>query len=143
MWAIASPRRLRRLRTISPFGPHHRSGEPVAEALGRLAYGKLSGHEPSRGVRRALGWVVQVGYGLMAAAAYGVLRVRRGRRPVRDGAWFGVGLWLLGDELAAPLLGLADKPTAYHPTYHLQSLAEHLGFGIATAATTCALEELR
>ena len=130
-------------RTMSPIGPHHRTGEPAAEALGRLVYGTLIGGEPSRRVGRALAWAVQIGYGLLAAAAYGVLRARRTRRPVRDGAWFGAALWLAGDELAAPLLGLADKPTAYHPTYHLQSLAQHLGFGIATAAATCALEEIR
>jgi len=130
-------------RTISPIGPHHRSGEPAAEALGRLAYEKLIGGEPSRRVQRALAWAVQLGYGLLAAAAYGLVRSRRTRRPVRDGAWFGAGLWLVGEEIAAPLLGLTDKPTAYHPTYHLQSLAQHLGFGIATAATTHALEEMR
>jgi hypothetical protein len=58
------------------------------------------------------------------------------------GAVFGVGLWLIGDELALPLLGLSDKPTAYHPTRHVQSLAAHLGYGVATAATTRALKTL-
>ncbi len=52
------------------------------------------------------------------------------------GALFGAGLWLLGDELAVPLLGLSDRPTSYPVTSHLQSLAQHLGFGVATAATT-------
>jgi uncharacterized membrane protein YagU involved in acid resistance len=58
---------------------------------------------------------------------------------LRDGALFGAALWLFGDEIAMPLLGLADKPTQYHPTRHLQSLAAHLGFGVATAATAQAL----
>jgi hypothetical protein len=48
---------------------------------------------------------------------------------------------LFGDELAAPLLGLSDKPTAYHPARHAQSLVSHLGYGVATAAATRALAE--
>jgi len=52
---------------------------------------------------------------------------------------FGTALWLFGDEIAAPLLGLADKPTEYHVTTHVQALLQHLGYGIATVATTNAL----
>lgn len=55
----------------------------------------------------------------------------------------GLGLGLIGGAIALPLLGLSDKPTAYHPTEHLQSLARHLGFGAATAATTHVLEGSR
>ena len=57
-------------------------------------------------------------------------------RPLRDGALYGAALWLFGDELAVPLLGLSDKPTAYHPARHAHSLAQHLGYGFALAAAT-------
>jgi hypothetical protein len=126
-------------QTISPLGQQHERGEGATDALGRLAYEKVTGREPSSGTKRALSWAVHIAYGLLVAAAYAAIRGTR-RHPVRDGVLFGTGLWLLGDELAVPLLGLADKPTAYHPTRHLQSLAQHLGFGIATATTTRALE---
>ncbi|HEX8110896.1 MAG TPA: hypothetical protein VF516_24355, partial [Kofleriaceae bacterium] len=58
---------------------------------------------------------------------------------IASGAALGVGLWVVGDELAVPLLGLADKPTAYHPSQHAQGLVEHLAYGVAAATTARAL----
>jgi uncharacterized membrane protein YagU involved in acid resistance len=127
-------------RSISPFGPQHGPDEGATEALGRIAYERVVGHPPSPEAKWTLSWAVHIAYGLAVAMAYGAIRGGRTYRPVRDGALFGAALWLLGDELAAPLLGLSDKPTAYPPTRHLQSLAQHLGFGVATATTTRILE---
>jgi uncharacterized membrane protein YagU involved in acid resistance len=130
-------------RSISPFGPQHRPDEGATDALGRIAYERVTGYEPSPEMKRALSWAVHIAYGLAVAAVYGAVRRGHTRRLLRDGALFGLGLWLFGDELASPLLGLSDKPTAYSPTRHLQSLAQHLGFGVTTAATTRALEGFR
>jgi uncharacterized membrane protein YagU involved in acid resistance len=130
-------------RTISLVGPQHRRDESSTDALGRLAYAKLTGREPSPAAKRALSWAVHIGYGLLVAAGYAALRGGATRHALRDGALFGTGLWLLGDEVAVPLLGLADKPTAYPPSRHAQSLAQHLGFGIATAATAHAAGDWR
>ncbi len=130
-------------RSISLLGPQHELDEGETEALGRISYEFVVGHAPSRETKRTLSWAVHIAYGLFVAAAYGAIRGGRTCRPVRDGALFGAMLWLLGDELAAPLLGLSDKPTAYPPIRHLQSLAQHLGFGVATAATTRTLENVR
>lgn len=126
-------------RTISPLGSHHRPGESATDALGRLGYQNVVGEEPSDRQQRALSWGVHIGYGLLVAGLFGVVEARARHtlpRALGAGALFGAGLWLFGDELAAPLLGLQDKPTEYHPTQHLQSLVAHLGFGVATAATT-------
>ncbi|MBX3158574.1 MAG: hypothetical protein KF773_21570 [Deltaproteobacteria bacterium] len=128
-------------RSMSPFGLHHEPGESATTAIGRIAYQQLLGRPPSERMSALLSWGVHLGYGLVAAAAFGALRGARAHHVVRDGLAFGSGLWLLGDELTVPLLGLADKPTAYHPTRHLQSLAQHLGFGVATAATARALAQ--
>ncbi len=125
-------------RTMSLYGVHHRPDESATDALGRIAYEKLTGKSPSGSTKRALSWAVHIGYGLVVASLFVVLR--RHPRVLRDGFLFGAGLWLFGDELAVPLLGLADKPTAYHPTRHAQSFAEHVGFGLTTAAATRALE---
>lgn len=129
--------------TMSPLGPHHEPGEPATTAIGRIAYQKLAGHPPSPRTKSALSWVVHIAYGLLVASAYGALRAGRNRRVIRNGVAFGTALWLVGDELAVPLLGLADKPTAYHPTQHAQSLAQHLGFGVATVGTMRLLEDFR
>jgi len=132
-------------RTMSPLGSHHRPGESATDALGRMGYQTLFGREPSASEEWALSWAVHIAYGLFVAGAYGAIGARRRRsffRAIRTGAIFGFGLWLFGDELAVPLLGLADRPTQYHATQHAQSLTAHLGFGIATAATTNVIARL-
>lgn len=125
--------------SMSVVGRHHDLEESATDAFGRIAYETVTGRAPSPGTQRKLSWAVHIGYGLMVASLYGAVRGGRDRgvaRAVVGGALFGAGLWLLGDELAIPLLGLSDKPTTYPVTSHLQSLAQHLGFGVATAATT-------
>jgi hypothetical protein len=130
---------------MSPLGSHHRDDESATAAVGRIGYERVVGHDPSEKQERALSLAAHLGYGLCVAGLYGAIEARRRRsltRAIRTGALFGLGLWLFGDELAAPLLGLSDKPTQYHPTQHAQSLVAHLGFGIATAATTHAIRSL-
>jgi hypothetical protein len=128
--------------SMSVIGRHHGPEESATDALGRILYENLAGRAPSAATQRKLSWAVHIGYGLVVASLYGAVRGGRDRGvagAVTSGALFGAGLWLLGDELAAPLLGLSDKPTAYPVNSHLQSLAQHLGFGVATAAATGAL----
>ena len=127
-------------RSMSLYGVHHQPDESATDAIGRLAYEKVTGEEPTPSTKRALSWAVHIGYGLLVTTLF--MSFRRHPRVLRDGLWLGAGLWLFGDELAVPLLGLADKPTAYHPTRHAQSLAQHIGFGVTTAAATRALEAL-
>lgn len=129
-------------RTMSPLGPQHTPEEGATDAVGRIGYEKATGREPSRATKSKLSWGVHIGYGLLVAALYGAARGERSRsllHTLGEGAAYGAGLWLLGDELAVPLLGLSDRPTSYPAARHAQSLAMHLGFGIATAATTRAL----
>jgi hypothetical protein len=130
-------------RTMSPLGPQHLPGEGSTAAVGRIAYEKLVGKPPPRRIKSALSWGVHIGYGLGVAALYVALRRGRDRDPLRDGVAFGAALWLFGDELAVPLLGLTDKPTMYSASQHARSLAGHLGFGIATAQAARRLEEMR
>jgi len=125
--------------SISVIGAHHGPEESATDALGRIVYQTVTGRTPSPDTQRQLSWAVHIGYGLAVASLYGVIGGGRSHgvaRAVLGGALFGAGLWLLGDELAVPLLGLSDRPTSYPVTSHLQSLAQHLGFGVATAATT-------
>lgn len=126
--------------SISPWGPQHLDGESPTAAIGRIGFERLLGRTPSDRTKEALSWAVHIAYGLSVAALFAAVRKRP--RIVRDGFWFGAALWLFGDELAVPLLGLADKPSAYHPTFHAQAFAQHIAFGIATAAATRGLEEL-
>jgi hypothetical protein len=136
-------------RAMSPLGPQHLPDETPTAALARIAYQRVAHRPPPDRLKPALSWAVHVGYGLLVAALYGALRAPGRRRrstargAVASGAVFGLGLWLIGDELAVPLLGLADKPSAYHPTRHAQALVEHLAYGVAAATTARALGGVR
>jgi uncharacterized membrane protein YagU involved in acid resistance len=46
-------------------------------------------------------------------------------------AWGGV-VWAAADEVAMPLLGLAQRAGTYPVEAHLQSLSAHLVYGITT-----------
>ena len=43
---------------------------------------------------------------------------------------FGAAFWMVVDEGALPLLGLAKGPTAYPSSTHAYALASHLVFGL-------------
>ncbi len=122
-------------RTLSPLGTHHRPDESPAEALARIAYTRLVGHEPTAEHTRALAQALRVTLGCIAGIV-----LARTLRSLGRGAASGVALWLVLDELLFPLVGLADRPTAYHPTYHARLLAERVSYGVTSALTNRALE---
>ena len=43
---------------------------------------------------------------------------------------FGTAFWLVADETAVPLLGLAKGPTEYPVSTHVYALASHLVYGL-------------
>ncbi|NVB82123.1 MAG: DUF1440 domain-containing protein [Kofleriaceae bacterium] len=128
---------------MSPFGPQHEPDEGATEALGRIVYERVVGREPSPRTKTVLSWTAHLAVGFATAALYAVIRGGKNKHVLLEGALFGTGLWIVMDELTVPLLGLSDKPTAYPASQHAQALAQHLGFGIATVATTRALEDWR
>lgn len=117
----------------TPSGARYHADESATTAIGRIAYEALFQRPPSEKMKNALSWAVHISYGIGAGALFAALRPQA--RPI-EGALYGAALWLLGDELAVPLLRLSDKPSAYHPSQHAQSFAQHLGYGIALAAAT-------
>lgn len=117
----------------TPPGARYHADESATTAIGRIAYETLFGRPPSEKMKNALSWAVHITYGVGVGAVFAALRPQP---RMLDGALYGAALWLLGDELAVPLLGLSDKPSAYHPSQHAQSFAQHLGYGIALAAAT-------
>ena len=70
--------------------------------------------------------------GVVPGAIYGAFRHRLpGSGPGR-GIAYGVGLFLVNDELLGPALGLAAGPTAYPWQAHARGLMAHLVLGVAT-----------
>jgi hypothetical protein len=125
------------LDSISLIGKQHRNGESATEALGRILYKRITGSDPqSQEMRTALSylvhWAVSVGMG----GVYGAVRGRADRIDGAGGATFGTAVWLLGDELFSPLVGLAKGPTAYPAAVHAHAFGAHLAYGLTTSAVT-------
>jgi hypothetical protein len=131
------------LDDISVAGIRTRKDEPSTETVARLAYESVADTDPSKVTREKLGQAVHWLYGIGVGAVYGALRSRFPSSPVIAGLGYGTALWILGDEIAVPVLGLAKGPTAHPPAVHAQSLGAHLVYGLTTAAATRVLADSR
>lgn len=133
----------RALESIALIGRHHREGEVSTAAIGRIVYAWVTGREPeSDETQEMLSYLVHYVYGLSQGAIYGTLRGEAGWPDVAGGIAFATALWLFGDEMVVPMLGLQTGPTAVTPTQHLNRWGAHLFYGTATAAATQTLRRL-
>lgn len=80
-------------------------------------------------------------YGAFCGVLYGVL-APKDTRILLPGLAYGAALWLIGDELAVPALGLSAPVTEYPASVHGKSFGVHLVFGLTTAAGVRALDAL-
>jgi hypothetical protein len=112
--------------------PAHVLANKVAGAFGT----KLDPPQPN-----AAGIATHYMLGILPAAAYGVLRRGRAGFPLALG--FGVGLFLLQDELLNPLMGTSSGPRAYPWQAHARGLAGHLAYGAATEGSLELMEKAR
>jgi uncharacterized membrane protein YagU involved in acid resistance len=89
-------------------------------------------HRLSRDQKKRAGSVVHYAYGALVGGLYGALAERS--KPVRKlaGIPYGAALWLLGDEVAVPLLRLSKGPSEYPVSNHAMALASHFVYGATT-----------
>lgn len=130
------------LDDISLAGQQSKEGEPATAALGRIAYQTVLGGRPDDETRGRLGQAVHWSYGVLAGGVYGALRTELDASDVAAGLGYGAALWVLGDEVMIPLLGLSAGPTAHSISDHALALGAHLVYGATTAGATRALTEL-
>jgi hypothetical protein len=130
------------LDDIAIDGIKARKDEPATEAVARLAVEAVTDGEPTDRTRARLGQVVHWGYGAAVGGLYGLLRCDHEDLDLPAGAGYGAALWLIGDELMVPLLGLAKGPTANGVGSHAQALGAHLVYGLATSGATHALRRI-
>jgi hypothetical protein len=127
------------LDDIAVTEDHRKKGESSTQAVGRILYEAMKGETPSEELQERLGLAVHRAYGLSTATLFQLVRSLARRRGLEDGLVFGTALWLLGDELMVPLLGLAKGPTAFQIEQHLHRLGVHLVFGVTVASVARAL----
>lgn len=100
----------------------------TAQAISR----KLFHHELDGGEKQIAGPAVHYAYGSIVGAIYGGVAEVFPIVGAGFGMPFGFTLWLLGDEIAVPALGLGKGPTEYPPQVHADALASHFIYGITT-----------
>jgi len=76
------------------------------------------------------GPIVHYAVGTTAGAVYGVAAEYEPDVTTLAGIPFGAAFWMVVDEGALPLLGLAKGPTAYPISMHAYALVSHLVFGL-------------
>ena len=133
------------LDSISVVGTKHKDDESSTAAVGRLALQAATGDEPrTDAAEKVLSYGVHWGFGMLMGGLYGAVRAGKISSPgnLGLGMAYGAGLWALGDELAVPLLGLQDGPTAASKTQHGNRLAAHLLYGAGLAIGTQAISHV-
>lgn len=116
--------------------------EDATVTLGRVLYREIRGREPGPETAEVLGSLVHYGYGALMGGIYGAVRADRHHPDLEGGLAWGTVLWLLGDELVVPLLGLSEGPAERPIREHTRELAGHLVYGAGTAVATQALHRV-
>lgn len=130
------------LDDISVVGRQSREDESAPDTVGRIGYEKAIGHEPDEETRKKLGRAVHWGYGVLMGGLYGALRQEADGPDLKAGLGYGTALWMVGDEIMVPLLGLAEGPSGHSIPDHAKGLGAHLAYGAATAGATQALKRV-
>lgn len=79
--------------------------------------------------------VLQCSVGVALGAVYGLLAETFPAITAGQGTVYGAGAWLAGDEIAAPLMGLAQGPAVKSVSGHVNALTSHLVYAFVTDAT--------
>lgn len=79
-----------------------------------------------------VGHTVHYGVGVGVGALYGLLRGMAPAVATGRGALYGLGTFLLADEIGAPALGLTDSPLKYAAGDHARGALSHTVFGVFT-----------
>lgn len=116
-------------------------GEDPAHVLAaRLE--RMTGTRLSRDGHHVAGQAIHYGIGIAPAALYGALRDRVPYLGAGRGALYGLGMFVVEDEVANPVAGLARGPFAYLWQAHARGLVAHLVLGVVTDAAFSLLRGL-
>lgn len=110
-----------------------------------VAVGKIAdamGKELTETQQHKAGKVMHYGLGVMPGALYGALRHRVDGLGAGGGLAYGLGLFLMNDEVMNPLMGLSSGPTAYPWQAHWRGLVTHMVLGAVTDSVLDALDQV-
>lgn len=115
-----------------------RKEQPVEVLAGRLI--ELAGATPTEPLKKKLGMVVHLGYGMGWGVLYAFLRRRTPILRKALGLPFGVLFALVGDEIMNQVMGLTAPPKAWPIEAHLRGLAGHVAYAAAAEGTFRAID---
>jgi uncharacterized membrane protein YagU involved in acid resistance len=120
--------------SAKPSAPRGPAAEPPPtpsddNATTRVAEA-LVGHPIPPALKPAAGAAVHYGYGAAMGALYGGLAEIVPSVGMGLGIPYATAMWLFGDEVAVPALGLGKPPTATTPAEHAGALSAHFVYGV-------------
>lgn len=135
VWDREDPEALEQEHEARPDGldPAHVIANRTAEAVGQ----DLTPKQPN-----SAGLAVHYALGIVPGALYGALRHRVKGLGAGHGALYGLGLFLLQDELSNPVLGTSGPPGDYPWQAHARGVAGHLALGTVTDLVCDALDRM-
>jgi uncharacterized membrane protein YagU involved in acid resistance len=86
--------------------------------------------ELDEGGAQAASEALHYGYGTLMGGVYGLLAELFPPTTAAAGVPYATTLFLLGDEVMVPALGLSKAPTHYPLSTHVKALGAHLAYGV-------------
>jgi putative membrane protein len=105
------------------------NGDPTVK-VAQMVSRKLIHHELTPAEKKIAGPTVHFGYGAAVGALYGGLSELLPTVSIGLGIPYATLLWLGGDEIAVPALGLGKLPTEVPTEEHASKVATHFVYGI-------------
>ena len=105
--------------------------EPTV-ATAKVVAREMFEHDLTPGEKQLAGPAVHYAYGSLVGALYGGAAELFPSLGAGFGLPFATALWLLGDEIAVPALGLGKNPSEIPADKHADALASHFVYGITT-----------
>ena len=115
-----------------------RGNEYPPEALAEEVSVAVTGEELDKESRQKYGNYIHWGFGIMGGGLFDRLPLVG----VADGVGFGAGLWLIGDEVMMPLMGLSPPSTESPWQNHARAFANHFAYGATLGITRSLLRKL-
>jgi hypothetical protein len=134
---------VQRYQDVSIYGQQFSEEQSPGEVIGRRLYRRLAGSEPrSKEAVSMVSSLAHSGSRLLQGGLYGAMQRKSNVLDLRTGALFGLVMWLYGEEIVVPLLGLKAGPTQLPPRQHLDRLGSNVAFGVGTAVATQLLKRM-
>jgi putative membrane protein len=118
----------------SPRSKEKRTQEDPATVKAAIAVAEKVGHRLTQREKAIADPVVHYGFGASTGAFYGAAAEVLPPITMGRGMAYGAAVWLFGDEMAVPALGLSKKPTAYPVKLHADMFLKHMAFGLCLEA---------